>query len=107
MGGHTDLMYDGGDQGFQALAVGHRVQSTDAQLANPFHDVVCTAGLGHKEIGPKRGGLIDHIAPGEAGNHQDGGMPVGLLSDLFKQLKPIQPAEHQVGHQHIHSAAAD
>ena len=106
MGRDADLMDNGGDQGFQTLTAGGCLQTAHPQQTDALGDAVHAAGFGHKEVRPQGGRLIDHIAPGKAGDHQDCGPASGQFANLPQQLQPINAAQHQIHHQDVGPTAA-
>ena len=86
VGGYADLVNDGGDQSLQILTAGRGFQAAKTEQANAFGDAVQSTWLGQKEICAQCRRLVDHVAPGEAGHHQNGGATAACIADLVQQL---------------------
>ena len=46
------------------------------------------------------GGQLRHVAPGEAGEHQQAG-PLRQGGQLAQHLQPVHAGEHQIQHHHV------
>ena len=82
----ADLVNDGGDQSLQILTAGRGLQAAKTEQANAFGDAVQSTWLGQEEICAQCRRLVDHIASGEAGHHQNGGATAAHVADLVQQL---------------------
>ena len=109
VGGHADLVDDGGDVGLQGLPGGSGAGGTllplrpmlGGQQPDPLHHRGDAAGFHHVVVPAPGGHLVGHAAPGKAGQDQRAHGP-GF--HRLQHVKAVHPLQDQVHDQNVRVA---